>query len=98
MNEDPNEWILMSVHFITLTCNRFMFWSGRMDDTRMMMQTNKDNINCPNFYFHSAMTINKDETRLYCCPTKSSYVVVQFDFIDNMWMKIKELESSKTLI
>ena len=53
----------MSVKFNTLTCNRYIFWSGKMDDTRMMMQTMKDNNICPNFYFHSAMAINKDETK-----------------------------------
>uniref|UniRef100_A0A2H8TJ14 Guanine nucleotide-binding protein subunit beta-like protein n=3 Tax=Melanaphis sacchari TaxID=742174 RepID=A0A2H8TJ14_9HEMI len=91
-NEDPNQWVLMSVKFITLTCNRFIFWSGRMDDTRMMMQTTKDNNTGPKFYFHSAMAINKEETRLYCCPTKNSYDISQFDFIDNEWKLIKNLK------
>ncbi|KAE9539917.1 hypothetical protein AGLY_005169 [Aphis glycines] len=91
-NEDPNQWVLMSVKFTTLTCNRFIFWSGRMDDTRMMMQTTKDNNTGPKFYFHSAMAINKEETRLYCCPTKNSYDISQFDFIDNEWKLIKDLE------
>ncbi|XP_026816728.1 NACHT and WD repeat domain-containing protein 2 isoform X2 [Rhopalosiphum maidis] len=91
-NEDPNKWVLMSVKFTTLTCNRFIFWSGRMDDTRMMMQTTKDNNTGPKFYFHSAMAINKEETRLYCCPTKNSYDISQFDFIDNEWKLIKDLE------
>jgi len=95
-NEDPNQWVLMSVKFNSLISNRFIFWSGRMDDTRMMMQTVKDNNTCPNFYFHSAMAINKDETRLYCCPTKNSYDISQFDIIDNEWKLIKDLKHSKT--
>lgn len=98
INEDPDQWVLMSVEFTTLTCSRFIFWSGRMDDTRIMMQTTKDNIRCPHFYFHSAIAINKNKTRLYCCPTANSYDITQFDFIDNKWTKIKDLESSKTLI
>lgn len=84
----------MSVKFTTLTRNRFIFWSGEMDDTRMMMQTNIDNINCQPLYFHSAMSINKDETRLYCCPTNNSYDIAQFDFIDNKWTMIKHLKPS----
>jgi len=63
----------------------------------MMMQTTKDNNTGPKFYFHSAMTINKEETRLYCCPTKNSYDISQFDFIDNEWKFIKDLEHSKRL-
>lgn len=97
-NEDSNKWTLMSVKFTTLTYNRFIFWSGRMDDTRMMMQTNKDNMSCSYFYFHSAMAINNDETRLYCCPTSNSYDITQFDFIENKWNMIKDLKSSKPLI
>lgn len=88
----------MSVKFTTLSCNRFIFWSGRMDDTRMMMQTNKDNISCPPFYFHSAMAMNKNETTLYCCSSNNSYDITQFDFIGNNWTMIKNLKSSKTLI
>lgn len=98
MNENPNQWILMSVKFNTLTRSRFIYWSGRMDDTRMMMQTNKDNISCPSFFFHSVMTINMDETRLFCCPTNNSYDVAQFGFIDNEWTMIEHLKSSKILI
>lgn len=68
-----------------------------MDDTKLMMQTNRDNISCPPLYFHSAMAINKDETRLYCCPTKNSYDIAQFDFIDNEWKMIKSLKPGKYL-
>lgn len=68
-----------------------------MDDTRMMMQTNKDSVSSPPFFFHSAMTINMDETRLFCCPTKNSYDIAQFDFIDNKWTMVKNLKPSKTL-
>lgn len=67
-----------------------------MDDTRMMMQTNKDNNNCPTFYFHSAMAINKDETKLYCCPTINSYNITQFDLNGNEWVKVKDLKPGKT--
>lgn len=98
MNDDPNKWTLMSVKFTTLTYNHFIFWSGRMDDTRMMMQTNNDNICCSYFYFHSVMAINKNETRLYCCPINNSYNIAQFDFIENKWTMIKDLKSSKSLI
>lgn len=95
-NEDPKQWVLMFVEFTTLNCSRFLFWSGKMDDTRMMMQIKKEDINCPAFYFHSAMAMNKDKTRLYCCPTNNSYDVAQFDLIDNEWTVIKDLKSSKT--
>lgn len=95
MNEDSNKWSLMSVKFTTLTCYRFIFWSGEMEDTRMMMHTNRDNINCLPFYFHSAMSMNKDETTLYCCPKNGSYDIAQFNFIDNKWTMIKYLKSSK---
>lgn len=62
------------------------------------MQTMKDNNTCSHFYFHSAMAINKDETRLYCCPTKNSYDISQFDFINNEWKLIRDLKHSKTFI
>lgn len=68
-----------------------------MDDTRMMMQMSKDNISCPPFYFHSAMAMNKYETRLYCCPTNNTYDVAQFDFVDDKWIMIKFLKPSKIL-
>lgn len=95
-NEDPNQWVLMSVEFTALTCSRFLFWSGKMDDTRMMMQINKEDISYPKFYFHSVMAMDKDETRLYCCPTNNSYDVAEFNLIDNTWTMIKDLKSSKT--
>lgn len=98
VNEDPDKWVLMYVKFTTLNCNRFIFWSGKMDDTRMMMQTVKDNTSCPPFYFHSAMAINKNETRLYCCPTNNSYNIAQFDLIDNKWTMVKDLKPSKIFI
>lgn len=98
MNEDPNRWVLMSVKFNTLTSNRFIYWSGKMDDTRMMMQTNKDNVICQPFYFHSAMTINMEETRLFCCPTDNSYDIAQFDLIDNKWTMVENLRPSKIFI
>jgi len=66
-----------------------------MDDTRMMMQTKRDNISSPLLYFHSAMAINKDETILYCCSVNNSDDITHFDFIDNKWIKVKDLKPSR---
>lgn len=66
-----------------------------MDDTRMMLQTNMESMNCPPFYFHSAMAMVRNKCRLYCCSVDKSFDVAQFDFVDNSWTLEKKLPTSK---
>ncbi|XP_050546334.1 NACHT and WD repeat domain-containing protein 2 isoform X3 [Daktulosphaira vitifoliae] len=91
VNEEVEKWTLMSVEFTTLTFSHFIYWSGKIDETRMMLRTNLESNNCFPLYFHSAMAIVKNKYKLYCCSIDKSFNVSQFDFVNNSWTFVKKL-------
>ncbi|XP_011338040.1 NACHT and WD repeat domain-containing protein 2 isoform X2 [Ooceraea biroi] len=91
--EDSNKWPILYVEYTNLDHYRIVFWSGSIDDSRMLLHTYKKKISLDPFQFHSAMVMTKDKGTLYACTSKEDYKVVKYrnDEISSYWEKVHDM-------
>ncbi|CAH1405153.1 unnamed protein product [Nezara viridula] len=76
--ENPTEWPVFSMEYKTLEDYLFLFWSGNLDDPRLLLNTKRPYGDLSPLQFHSAMVLNKDWNTIYCCTQPGSYQVSKF--------------------
>ncbi|KAL6427738.1 hypothetical protein ACFW04_008880 [Cataglyphis niger] len=91
--EDSNKWPILDVEYTSLDYYRIIFWSGSLDDTRMLLHTYRKKTSLDPFEFHSAMVMTKDKGTLYACTCKDDYRVVKYsnDETSSYWEKIFDM-------
>ncbi|PSN30262.1 hypothetical protein C0J52_18638 [Blattella germanica] len=83
--ENPVEWPILSMEFSSLDKYRLLFWTGSLDNTKLLLHN--VNPNLEPFHFHSAMVMTQDKSMLYCCVGEGHYGVTQYkaDPDANQW-------------
>ncbi|XP_020292680.1 NACHT and WD repeat domain-containing protein 2 isoform X2 [Pseudomyrmex gracilis] len=87
--EDSNKWPILYVGYTNLDHYWIVFWSGSIDDTRMLLHTYRKKISLDSFQFHSVMVMSKDKTTLYACTNENDYRVTKYkcDEVSSYWEK-----------
>nr|XP_018912430.1 PREDICTED: NACHT and WD repeat domain-containing protein 2 isoform X2 [Bemisia tabaci] len=91
--ENPNEWPLLSLEYTTLDTYQFLFWSGSLDDSRMLLHSAKYGADFDPLHFHSAIVLTSDKTKLFCCSEKGGYTISEFQASEDSkrWEFVKSL-------
>ncbi|KAM0725564.1 NACHT and WD repeat domain-containing protein 2 [Formica fusca] len=91
--EDSNKWPILNVEYTNLDHYRIIFWSGSLDDTRMLLHTYRKKTSLDPFEFHSAMVMTKNKGTLYACTSKDDYRVVKYssDETSSYWEKVFDM-------
>lgn len=63
------------MEFPTISEYYVIYWSGQISDTRLLLDTKKDDWEIDSVRFHSAMVFNKSRTKFYCCSEEENYQV-----------------------
>lgn len=58
-----------------------IYWSGKISETRLRMETYRDDTCIPEMEFHSAMIMNKKKNRIYCCCDKDNFQVSEMNYV-----------------
>lgn len=59
-----------------------VYWAGQITDEKLRLDTTKEGTTIEPILFHSAMTMNKDRTILYCCAASGSYLVTEHEYTE----------------
>ncbi|XP_073979529.1 NACHT and WD repeat domain-containing protein 2 isoform X2 [Rhodnius prolixus] len=73
--ENQGEWPLLSMEYTTLDDYQFTFWSGNLDEPKLLLRVTRETQELDSIYFHSAMAMSKDKTIIYCCYDEDVYSV-----------------------
>ena len=68
----------------------FIRWSGDMNESPMVLETIKDNLEGLPLKFHSAYALSEDMTKVWVCPIENSYTVAMFENKNGCWLKQME--------
>ncbi|GLH07543.1 LOW QUALITY PROTEIN: Leucine-rich repeat and WD repeat-containing protein, partial [Gryllus bimaculatus] len=72
---NPLEWPFLYMEFSNLDEYIFHFWKGNLDDTAMQLYTVKSNGVYEPLFYHSAMVMTADRSKIYCCNNTEHYGV-----------------------
>ena len=77
----------------------FVRWSGDMNESKMVLETTRDNLDGLPLEFHSAFVLNEELTKIWACPTHNRYSVTMFEYCSGCWLsQIEYSDSSYQLI
>ncbi|XP_012269999.1 NACHT and WD repeat domain-containing protein 2 [Orussus abietinus] len=97
--EDSNQWPIMYMEYSTNDDCRIVFWSGSMDDTRLLLHTTSKFQLCFSFLLQifSAMALSNDKKTLFACANDGDYRVTKYtiDESSSYWEKNFEMPRSK---
>ncbi|XP_055855708.1 NACHT and WD repeat domain-containing protein 2 [Episyrphus balteatus] len=77
---DTADWEILSMEFFTTDENNIIYWTGSISETRLRLDSTRGPNRSEPLLFHSAMAINKERNKIYCCATEEIYQVSVFDF------------------
>ncbi|XP_014210635.1 NACHT and WD repeat domain-containing protein 2 [Copidosoma floridanum] len=91
--EDPNEWSILELEYSTLDDYRINFWSGNLDNPKMLLRTYRNNVYLDPFLFHSAMVMTKDRKTLFACTMENNYQVTMYSLEDTStcWTRVRDM-------
>lgn len=61
--------------YFSMNTYHILYWSGLINDTRLRLDTKKEEIIVKPILFHSAMIPTKDYDTIYCCNNMDNYEV-----------------------
>lgn len=81
--EIPNiteEWEILTVEYFNFTEWNMVFWSGKINETQLRLNTIRDEQTIPPVFFHSAMVMTKNRDRMFCCINDNTFQVSEFAY------------------
>lgn len=89
---------LIEIEFTKKTEYVTIFWSGNIDEDRMLMKVSIDSEEFEALEYHSGMVMTKDKNTVYACTDENIYSVTKYvrNNEQKKWEKITELPRSPT--
>ena len=88
---------ILSIQMTTIQDYSIINWSGDASvDTSMILSTSKGGIKIPALTFHSAIVLNKQQTKVWVCPTSSSNRIAMYKIENNKWEQCLQYEEKST--
>ena len=86
--------------FMKPKCGTFFIrWSGDMNDSHMVLETIKDNLEGLPLKFHSAYALSDDMNKVWVCPIENCHTVAMFEYKTGCWLKQMEYsDNSRPLV
>ncbi|XP_055907671.1 NACHT and WD repeat domain-containing protein 2 [Eupeodes corollae] len=77
---DAANWEILSMEFFTTEENNIIYWTGKISETRLRLDSTRGPNRSEPLLFHSALAINRQRNKIYCCATDDIYQVSAFEF------------------
>ncbi|XP_055384364.1 NACHT and WD repeat domain-containing protein 2 isoform X2 [Condylostylus longicornis] len=81
--KDAEGWQLLYMEFLNQSEYFAVYWSGKIAETQLRVDSVKKTGEALPVYCHSAMVMNKKRDKMYCCTNDATYQVSIFKFENN---------------
>lgn len=68
-------WEILHIEFFNAQEYNLIFWSGSINELRLRFDSHRGENSPPTLYFFSALTLNKERTRIYGCSNENNFEV-----------------------
>lgn len=65
----------LDIEFMTPTQYNLTFWSGSINETRLRLDSIRDDAKMNSLQFFSALAMNKARNKVYCCAKEENFQV-----------------------
>ncbi|XP_053968962.1 NACHT and WD repeat domain-containing protein 2 [Anastrepha ludens] len=80
---DITDWEILNIEFLRPNDYNVIFWSGSINETRIRLDSCRNELHSEPLLLYSALAINKPRTKIYGCASEENYEVSVFRFEEN---------------